>query len=369
MDTEKRQQHYVPKFYLRNFSVRGDGKSIVLFQPEKGRFVQSAAIKSQCCRPFFYGRDGQMEDTLCSLEGVAATLLRAIIERNDLPRQQSQEWLILLHFVLLMSSRNPVPAEQHVMSNAQIYQALNNLSEGLIAPDPTITSEEALKMALDHVDTDVLFCKDLCMKLLVNNTEIPFITSDYPIVRYNQYLESRKWPGAHTGLGIVGLQLFWPLTPRHQLMIFDGLTYKVGSRREVAVHLSCSEDINQLNLLQMLNCDRIVYGNELAEERYFKQLAIQAAGYQQANPKTEVVPVTLIIDGERRQEEVIRQVAPNWKINMRLSKINLTKRSKQAVFTNHLSQLRPAIMPLVKQRGMDTIKGFRLHIEDNNASF
>jgi hypothetical protein len=325
MDTEKRQQHYVPKFYLRNFSIKGEGKSVVLFQPQKGRFVQSAPLKSQCCRPFFYGRDGQMEDALSGMEGVAATLLRAICEQRELPRHQSQEWLILLHFVLLMSSRNPVPAAQHVMSNAQIYQVLNDLSHGAIAPDPTITPEEALRMALNHVERDVLFCKDLWMKLLVNDTEIPFITSDYPIVRYNQYLEGRKWPSAHTGLGIVGLQIFWPLTPRLQLVIYDGLTYKVGSRREVAVALPHSDDINQLNLLQVLNCDRIVYSNELVEERYFNQLATQAACYLQSNnPKTEVVPITLIINGERRQEEVIRQAAPNWKINMELSPITLT---------------------------------------------
>lgn len=363
MDTEKRQQHYVPKFYLKNFSVRGEGKSIVLFQPQKKRFVQSAPLKSQCCRPFFYGRDGQMEEALSRMEGVAATLLRTIRQHRELPAQHSTEWFILLHFVLLMSSRNPVSAEQHVISNAQIYQALNDLSHGLIAPDPTITSEEALKMALNHVETDVMFCKDLWMKLLVNDTETPFISSDYPVVRYNQYLEGRKWPGAHTGFGIVGLQLFWPLSPHQQLVIYDGLTYKVGSKREVAVPLSRSEDINQLNLLQMLNCDRIVYGNEMAEERYFNELSAQTSSYLQANkPKTEVVPVTLIVDGERRQQEVIRQVAPNWKINMQLSPITLTKRSKQAVFTNHTSQLRPAILPLIKQSGMNTIKGYQLHI-------
>lgn len=363
MDTEKRQQHYVPKFYLRNFSVRGDGKNLVLFQPQKLLFVPSAPLKSQCCRPFFYGRDGQIEDDLSHIEGEATTLLRTICELSDLPPRQSQDWFKLLHFLLLMCSRNPVPAEQHVISNAQLYQVLNELSQGAIAPDPTITPEEALRMALKQVEMDVLFCKDLWMKLIVNNTKIPFITSDYPVVRYNQYLEGRKWPSAHTGLGLVGLQFFWPLNPRLQLVVYDGLTYKVGSKREVAVSLSRSEDVNQLNLLQMLNCDRVVYGNELAEKRYFNQLAAQAAIYSETNrPKTEVVPLTLIIDGERRQQEAIRQMAPSWKINMDLSVINLTKRSKHAVFTNKLSQLRPAILPIIKQNGLDTINGYKFHI-------
>jgi hypothetical protein len=89
---------------------------------------------------------------------------------------------------------------------------------------------------------------DLRWKLLQNKTDLPFITSDHPAVRYNQFLEPRIRSGSNTGLVARGLQMFLPLSPKHVLVLFDSETYKVGGMklRVMNVDVTHDEDVDEL---------------------------------------------------------------------------------------------------------------------------
>ena len=59
---DKRRQHYVPKFYLRNFSE--DKKSIGIYFFEKNKIINHASIKDNLWKEYFYTYSLQNLNTL-----------------------------------------------------------------------------------------------------------------------------------------------------------------------------------------------------------------------------------------------------------------------------------------------------------------
>jgi hypothetical protein len=57
-----KNQHFVPKFYLRHFSA--DKKSIHLLNLKSEKPIFGAPLKNQCSRDYFYGEDGRHEKAL-----------------------------------------------------------------------------------------------------------------------------------------------------------------------------------------------------------------------------------------------------------------------------------------------------------------
>jgi hypothetical protein len=67
-----REHHFVPQFYLRNFS--SDGRRINLFNFKLGRAVMGTSIKHQCSKHNFYGFAPDLEK---ALGGLRAPRLRS----------------------------------------------------------------------------------------------------------------------------------------------------------------------------------------------------------------------------------------------------------------------------------------------------
>ena len=74
---DSKNQHFVPQFYLRNFS-RADSKKLVgaLHLPS-GRYVPHAKISDHACDDYFYGKDG-VEEALQKFESALLPLLSLV---------------------------------------------------------------------------------------------------------------------------------------------------------------------------------------------------------------------------------------------------------------------------------------------------
>jgi len=55
MATNK-NQHFVPRCYLRPFTLDSANVAINLFNIDRMKFVERAPVKHQCSRDYFYGR-------------------------------------------------------------------------------------------------------------------------------------------------------------------------------------------------------------------------------------------------------------------------------------------------------------------------
>jgi len=94
--------------------------------------------------------------------------------------------------------------------------------------------------------------------IVKNKTDIPFLTSDNPVSKQNQYMEKRNWPAGHVGIACIGLQILLPIDPSTYLILFDKDIYKVGRNREQIIEVN-KKDVEELNQLQYLNADETIY--------------------------------------------------------------------------------------------------------------
>jgi len=311
MATEKKNQHYIPKFYLRNFSYRNNKKQIGIFNIKNQFYYSRANLKHQGSKNFFYGTDGIIEDKLSVIEGDLARIIREILETNVLPKKESKDHINLLSFVALTDLRNPVRIEG---IKTMFQETANRIREVDADADlerfvPAMTHEKTIALSFSGLNEVVSTILDLEYKLLLNKTSRPFISSDFPIVKYNQYLEAKKWPQSKTGYGLVGLQIFIPLSSEIAILFFDSDIYKVGYKKHKTYSITKEDDIESLNILQLINCFETIYFNEMADEFYIKHLFNKAKNFKKANVARASLSY-IFSDGDN-QEEILRSGKKN----------------------------------------------------------
>jgi hypothetical protein len=301
--SEKKNQHYIPKFYLRNFSYQSNEKQIGLFNIFNQIFCEKAKLKAQGSKNFFYGKDGKIEDSLCVMEGVFALRIREIIETLKLPKKNSIEHFELLSFIAVTDLRNPVHIEGTKNMMKEMERRLIQLDDNVEKDNlmPSLLHDEIVEMSLSLILDVTSIIYDLEYKLLINETQKPFISSDFPVIKYNQFLENKNWKFSKTGFAMMGLQIFVPLNHKITLVFYDSAVYKLGDRKQTCIFLKDIESINELNKLQFVNCFGNLYFDEKASENYIRELFESSKKFKRANQsKSELSYV--IHDGEDEKE-------------------------------------------------------------------
>lgn len=194
MKTEKKNQHYIPKFYLRNFSFQNNKKQIGVFNINTEFCFDKAKLKTQGSKNFYYGTDGIIEDRLSLIENKLSFITKRIIERETIPTKNGDEHMNLLHHIALTDLRNPVRIEG---AKAMFKEAVNRILEMDPGADIsklalTMSHEEHVNLSFSTLNDIIETISDLDYKLLINATKNPFITSDFPLVKYNQFLEQKN---------------------------------------------------------------------------------------------------------------------------------------------------------------------------------
>jgi len=115
-----------------------------------------------------------------------------------------------------------------------------------------ITNSMKMAASMPHL----LF--DLGLKVLVNTSNAEFITSDAPVVLFNQWCQDIRGMGT-TGFASHGLQIFLPLSPSHMLLFYDPAIYRVGKMQALAVKVSSEYDVVGINRLQLTVAEENLY--------------------------------------------------------------------------------------------------------------
>lgn len=285
MNTNKKNQHYIPKFYLRNFSYNNNKKQIGLFNLSTNFFFQAATLKDNGSKNFFYGADGIIEEYLSKAENNFANIIRDIIANRALPEKYSKEHIDLLYFVALTDFRNPSRVENIKQQRKEVEKRILELQEDtdLQKICPERTHEEIVALSLLNTSKVMKMILDLDYKLLINKTSMPFITSDFPVVKYNQFLEKKRWRYGKTGYSSIGLQIFIPLDSKLTILLYDDTIYRVGVKKNNTMNITNINDVDKLNTLQFINCIDSVFFDEKANEIYIKRIHKSSKKYQRAN--------------------------------------------------------------------------------------
>lgn len=255
----QKNHHFVPQFYLKQFS--GDGRSVASLHLASGRIIPRSSIRDQCSKDYLYGKDPELEKALSSVEGETAQIFRNALTTGQLPTDRSRSRVRLLEFLALQRGRT-------LGAGYDFNQMVRMLGKYLIPrmganqfPEETLqnielTHQDPVLASLITMSKMTPLLSDLTQALVINRTEIGFLTSDDPAVFYNQYLESAVVEGL--GAQSVGLQVFLPISPTHLLLLYDSSVYGVGKGGS-PVSFSDVEDVRQINRLVTAHARDVVF--------------------------------------------------------------------------------------------------------------
>lgn len=257
-----KKHHYVPRFYLKLFSR--DGKSINLLNLPSKRTIIGAPVKNQCYKDYFYGKYLHTENALSIIESKMSRIIHSVVSDCELPNPHSEDFLTFLIHILTQHSRTAYSADMH---NEQVEKIVKILMGPKIKEmnwpaadidNIRITLNNAPQYAL-HIAAPLFpLIMDLKWKLLRATGRQEFIVSDNPVVFYNQLFSFQK-VGGKAGLASKGLEIFFPISPRHLVLLYDDNVYKVGARKTNVINIDNSHDMAQINRLQHVSALENIY--------------------------------------------------------------------------------------------------------------
>lgn len=348
MITNKKNQHYIPKFYLRHFSFRNNKKQIGIYNIKNKIFFQNAKLKSQGSKQFFYGEDGVVEEYLSNIENKLARVIIDVVNQKQIPPKNTTSHINLLLFIALTDLRNPMTIDGMKESIELLRKSILDIDSKAGKFVPEVSHELAVKVMLSSIRNIVNITTDLDCKILINKTTSPFITSDYPIVKYNQFLEKKDKRYKKVGYGLVGLQIFIPINAEILIVLYDSNIYKLGDRKKKYHKITNNKNVDDLNILQFLNCIETVYFNELATEQYIKRLHKDSMKFHRANiPYSELS--YLLKDDEKYNNKIVESGfknlvsinKTNCEIGLCIDGLKIHSNGKHYKLDDVVAQLRP----------------------------
>lgn len=267
-----KNQHFVPQFYQRNFSV--DGKMIGTYLINQDKYVPTASIKHQASADYFYSANMKIEEALGSLEALASNAINSIIATPK-AKLEGKDAMALYVFTMIQIGRTPAFVKQleenaNKMGTMMLRKYVEAMRKTEKADEVKVITDDVLdavsikmkepgRFALGSISQLIDTCYDLLVdaKVLINLTNKPFVTSDNPACLYDQYFE--RIGGLNYALGSSGLQIYLPLTPSLAIMYFDNKCYKLGDHKKHYVEITQVADVEQLNKLVACTADEVLY--------------------------------------------------------------------------------------------------------------
>jgi len=270
---KKKKQHFVPKFYLRNFS--SNRQTVRVFHIKSGNLHKSP-IDSTCQESYFYGADGQFENFLEMLDNNHSKTIKKIIQHLPLSENEN---ISLLEFLLVQNTRTRLERQivesfgdaicDHLLKPMlQSHMKSEGYSDHEIdGYSVKINNMDYFhKQGIFHAMDSIIGITDLVPCFIGNESNIPFICSDNPVIFNNRiHLDD-----GFTAILSKGLQIHCPLNPHLYLLLYDPKFYSIDQSIP-----PCLSDINRLNALQLLNCNEILIIPDDMSKEYIDSLCRQ----------------------------------------------------------------------------------------------
>lgn len=267
---KKKNQHYVPKMLLRQFGYGEENRQIDVFNVKARRLITGASVKGQCYRDYFYGTDGVLETHLSALEGVYATIIR---EAKQTQRYNPRTHGDLATFVSIQLTRTYQQAQSMELAAEQMIkmQMYGRFDEALLRNVRFQMNSLPAMLVRQGVALSPML-SDLKQFLVVNQSGVPFLISDTPVLQTNWFCRLRYPTVSKTGGARSGLQLFLPITPNCGLMLHDSNVYSLPAPGNTYI-LTHKPSVHALNRLQWQNAFLNIYAPPGIDESYLQDLA------------------------------------------------------------------------------------------------
>jgi hypothetical protein len=213
------QQHYVPRFLLKNFT-HGKKPKVFVYDKSNGKRFQTN-IKNIAAENRFYDlevEDGllSMEPGLSRLEANTSGIVKKLINNNDIKSISENEVAIFALFLAVQFVRTKEHRLRFEHMGKQFVQKLRDMgsSEEQIreimgssgdVPEDKLFGLRSLAKAIDLVPHFL----NKAWLLLETTPKYPFFISDNPIGLHN---DMDHGPYGNIGLAVRGIQIYLPLS-------------------------------------------------------------------------------------------------------------------------------------------------------------
>jgi hypothetical protein len=276
---QNKNQHFVPRAHFKPFSVNKEGSAIHLYNAKADRAIPNAPLKGQCARDYFYGKDLIVEKKLRDIEGTYSSVIRKL--GDDPLTCGATDLRLLCEFALLQSFRTEAMFTRMQQADLSMRSAVfrNHIDKR----PPGMGQEDAVRLAMELFAESIQYLDGLKSLLIINRTNVDFITSDDPAIQTNRYHMQRL---ADRSFGIMnsGFVMCLPLTPRLLLMSYDPLVYTVPGKIGSTLNVERQPDTAALNSLQFVNCATNIYFSDW-EKRSLVRNDFQAVAAHRKDPR------------------------------------------------------------------------------------
>lgn len=268
MSKKVKLEHYVPRCYLKNFSIMGKEDFLFCFDKLKSItfMVNSRNLASESA---FYDTyedgDQRVEKTLSYLESSFNTACRKLLATEDLSGLTGYDLMYLARFIATQELRTKEhrtrmkSSLERVLENSRKMKQSAKVQKEILSLTHQLNSEERIKSLHVSMLQDIRALTDtFCMMawaLLINCTSLPFWCSDHPV---NHYYHMDMSPFGNLGLKCGTTRAYLPLSPKICLCFREPTVHStLRSKHEV-------RDIRQIvfqNYLQVYSSSRYVFSN------------------------------------------------------------------------------------------------------------
>lgn len=333
-----KRHHYVPQLYLRLFS--DDKKTVTVFSLKDNKIVsENASIARQCYKNYFYSTNPEIEKMISKLESATKPIINQILKYKTIPSKKTEEYYRLLIFVLYQSARTLFAADQLNEGidklGKMILKKIIELKKpkGIEIDDVdkvTIKYDKPAIQNLQRVTEVFPLLFDLNCKIVFNATKYEFITSDNPVVLYNKYYFKDYFN--YCGFANKGLIIIFPLSPKICLFFYDSNMYNIGGKKlHTTIHCYNENDINELNILQYINADKVIFTKSM-NIKYLNLIVSKAIKYKSIDKSIVKEQKTIVKD--MGEQSIIRYTRPKCKYEISISFLTIIKN----ISTKYLTQ-------------------------------
>ncbi len=346
---EYKKHHYVPRFYLKQFSSKPN--RINIYNIKQKLFIEDAGLKNQCYKNRFYGADDELENLLGDVEAENSKILNNMICNEHLPIIKTEDYLNFLAFIATQLLRTSKSAEK-------INTNIDGLMKKVMEDDPQfrdihlekykIGIKNSIFFSLSFIPLIAYGLSDLAFHLVFCGYHRFFITSDSPIAKYNQFLEPIIGIGK-TGIESKGLLIFFPLSPHYLLILYDKDVYHSADGKPIS-HFINDNDVRQLNMLQSIEADENIFFTDWQQKDELTKLAKSSLKYRRTN---KVLVEKLEEVGHEKTSHLIHEHQNTPNINLDLSFLKIKRSVKKISLSTRTNLLYRRALPKELLEGME----------------
>lgn len=273
-----RSQHFVPRSYLKHFAASGNPKTVGLYNIDRDIYVDQAPIKSQCAKPFLYGKD-ELEKLLAEVESKydhwigKGVLASPPVLIDDL--DQFVRFFTMLQYLRTEYALMRIRAQFNLLDQLAKVPADSEYSVESIDTSDTALARDGVQMALRVQEV----VSDLACVFIRNRTSVAFVTCDDPVV-FSSRVHDQRLGTSNFGFGSAGAFFYLPLTPQHAVLLYDRDAYAVPKDSRHWVSVTKRSDAAALNELVFLKARQNIY---FQDRRHLDRALLEEAKSRRLN--------------------------------------------------------------------------------------